>query len=499
MTNSFFGRERLRQVRPVSFSPVIFLAPPLAICGAAMADPTLPTIGSTVYNVTASNASIDGGLTASTGATAASNAAVINAFITYASSHGGGTVEIPTAASAYLCNQLTLASSVNLQVDTGATLQNGTPSSTLITTSGTTHDIEISGGGTLDDHATSTSSNNMLSLQNITNLWVRNVTIENSSHEHLVPEKDTNVTIDGVTIQDPLGYLSNADGIDYSGSHFLIENCNIADGDDNIVAKAGPTFCSDITIKNCVIGAGHGISVGGQTNSGLNGMTVTNCTFNGTDNGFRLKAGIPNGGIVQNVSFSNSTMTNVKNPIIINSWYNGQDHYGSGEIPGTSLEGNDPQHAFNPANPGDPPVTVDEVNNTDAYPFFDNISFSNINATCAGNYNVAIIYGLNSTPADSTDQPPRNIDSISFSNVNLIGDPSGSWGADIYYASNLDLSGLNVTATNSPNFEEYGDTFVPEPATASVALLGWAGLLLCRQRRKPAHAPVPLSSHTASG
>jgi len=484
MTNSFFGRERLRQVRPVSFSPVIFLAPPLAICGAAMADPTLPTIGSTVYNVTASNASIDGGLTASTGATAASNAAVINAFITYASSHGGGTVEIPTAASAYLCNQLTLASSVNLQVDTGATLQNGTPSSTLITTSGTTHDIEISGGGTLDDHATSTSSNNMLSLQNITNLWVRNVTIENSSHEHLVPEKDTNVTIDGVTIQDPLGYLSNADGIDYSGSHFLIENCNIADGDDNIVAKAGPTFCSDITIKNCVIGAGHGISVGGQTNSGLNGMAVTNCTFNGTDNGFRLKAGIPNGGIVQNVSFSNSTMTNVKNPIIINSWYNGQDHYGSGEIPGTSLEGNDPQHAFNPANPGDPPVTVDEVNNSAAYPFFDNISYSNINATGAAN-NVLIIYGLNSNPANAANQPARNIDSISFSNVNL----SGAWGADIYYVSNLDISGLNVTATNSPNENLYGDTAVPEPAGGMLALGALAGISMRRKSRRSSEPP----------
>jgi len=488
------SRQRSRQVRFLSFSSAIFLASPFVACGVALADPTLPTIGSTVYNVTQSNANIDGGATAGTGKSVATNTAVINAAITYASTHGGGTVEIPSAASAYKCTELTLASNVNLQIDTGATLQNNSPTSTFITTSGTTHDIEISGGGTLDDHATSTSSNNMLSLLNITNLEVTNVTIENSSHEHLVPEYDNNVTINDVTIKDPLGYLGNADGIDYSGSHFLIENCNIADGDDNIVAKPGGTYCSDITIKNCVIGNGHGISIGGQTNAGLNGMTVTNCTFNGTTNGFRLKSGAAylqssgGGGIVQNVSFSNCTMNNVTYPIIINSWYNAGDHYGTNEVSPSSLHGLDGK--FTPANPGDPPVTVDEYNNTAEYPFFDNISFSGINAT-GGSDLVAIIYGLNSNPADPTDQPPCNIDSISFSNVNL----SGAWGAEIYYTSNLDISGLNVTATNGPAEILYGDTLVavPEPTSSVLALGALAGLSLRRSRRRRS-PPAPLST-----
>ena len=126
-------------------------------------------------------------------------------------------------------------------------------------------------------------------------------------------------------------YLGNTDGIDYSGSHILIKNCNIDDGDDNIVAKPSSNhFCSDILIKDCTIGHGHGISVGGQTDAGLDGLTVKNCTFNGTDNGLRLKAGPALldgstfgglGGVVKNVSFSDITMTNVKYPIIINSWY----------------------------------------------------------------------------------------------------------------------------------------------------------------------------------
>jgi polygalacturonase len=38
-------------------------------------------------------------------------------------------------------------------------------------------------------------------------------------------------------------------------------------------------------------------------------MTVTNCTFNGTTNGLRLKAGRGTGGLVQNVGYDQITMT----------------------------------------------------------------------------------------------------------------------------------------------------------------------------------------------
>src|SRR5439155_26691938 len=98
------------------------------------------------------------------------------------------------------------------------------------------------------------------------------------------------------------------------------------------------------------------------------------------------------GGVVKNVSFSDITMTNVRYPIIINSWYNAADHYGSQELSPTSLHN---PALFNVSNPGDPPVNVDQQNNTAEYPFWDNISYTNITAT-GGLGEVAIIYGLNS-------------------------------------------------------------------------------------------------------
>ncbi len=308
------------------------------------------------------------------------------------------------------------------------------------------------------------TTNTNVSLRHITNVLVQGVTIQNSSHFHLVVEEDSNLTVDNININDDFtvsqhgGYLGNTDAIDYSGSHILIENSNINAGDDDIVAKPQSTFCNDITITNNVIGAGHGISVGGQTNAGLDGMTVSHITFTGTDNGLRLKSGSAainssgGGGVVKNVSFSDITMTNVPHPIIINSWYDGGDHYGSNELSGSSLHN---ALQFDPTNPGDPTVLVNQNNNTDLQPFFNNITYSNITAT-GGTENVAIVYGLNSIPANPSD-PLRNIDGISFQNVSL----SGKYGADIYYASNLDLSGLTVTATNGSAMNLFGDTFVP--------------------------------------
>ncbi len=214
------------------------------------------------------------------------------------------------------------------------------------------------------------------------------------------------------------------------------------------------------------------------TRAGLDGLTVSHITFNGTDNGLRMKAGASTlmeaGGVVKNVSFSNITMTNVTNPIIINSWYDGGDHYGTNELSAGSL--NNPS-LFNAANPGDPLVTVNESSNAALYPFYDNVTYSDITAT-GGSGNVAIIYGLNSTDANPLD-PMRNIDNILFNNVNL----SGAFGADIYYTSNLNISGLSVTARSGSKENLFGDTVVvPEPSgivTMSTLLLGYAS---CRRR-----------------
>ena len=55
----------------------------------------------------------------------------------------------------------------------------------------------------------------------------------------------------------------------------------------------------------------------------MRNLHVRNCTFEGTENGIRLKAERGFGGLVENLSYENITMKNVKSPIVITSYYHG--------------------------------------------------------------------------------------------------------------------------------------------------------------------------------
>jgi glycosyl hydrolase family 28/dockerin type I repeat protein len=413
------------RLRPRSLAVIAAAAAPAA---AAMAQqpPTLPSIGSAYDNVTVSNSNVDGGAVAVGNGSASSgtlNAAVINDAIAYVSSQGGGTVEIPASASAYIAQQIYLQDNVDLEIDSGATLQDAVPTATFITTNGSAmHDIEINGGGIINGNASDTSENNLVPLQNITNLEVTNVQINNSSHEHLVTEDDTNVTINDVTIADAKE-ITNSDGIDFSGSNFLIEDCNCHDGDDDIVAKPQTVPCSNILIENCTATMGHGISIGGETGAGLNGMTVENCYLNNTLYGLRLKAGEGSGGLVQNVTFINISLNKVEDPIIIDSYYtNGDSDF-----------------------PSSPPFAAATLNSLT--PIWDNIAFENI--TIAGADIPSEIYGLNT--------PTPNIDGLLLKNITFGSDSSFL----VYYAAGLTMQNVSGTLTKKePQFGEYGDVYI---------------------------------------
>ena len=397
------------------------------------APPPLPVFGSAVYNIAVANSSINSGMPANTGS--ADNAAAINAYITYCSTHGGGTVEIPSGT--FLSGTLTMKSNVNLQLDGGSILRDTSINNKLITCSSGSN-MQISGSGIIDGGATTTvGGTNLVDLRGVTTLAVLGVTIQNAGHEHLVPINDNNVTISGVTIADPGTlaansghYLANTDAIDFAGNNFLIKNCNISCGDDDIVAKPAGTACSNIVISGCTIGAGHGISVGGGSAKGLSNMVVTNCTMTGTDNGVRFKAadvpisdGDAGGGTthpVKNVIFNNIKMTNVGNPIVIDSFYdNGSNNF--------------------PASPTDAthyPTAPAQLDATT--PIWQNVAFENITAT--GSSNAGLLYGLNTAPSAMS--------GISFSNVSI----SANTHMSLWYGDGIDLSGLKITVPGSDGF-----------------------------------------------
>ena len=310
-------------------------------------------------------------------------------------------------------------------------------SSTCLITANHASNFEITGAGTIDGNGpgwwTSSNRPDLIKLENSSTLLVSGVTIQNSPEEHLVLDSVTNATVDGVTVFS-LSTSPNTDGIDPSGSNILIENCNIADGDDDIAIKPQSEFCSNITITNCTIGSGHGISVGGETNDGLNGLTVTDITFNGTTDGLRLKAGRGTGGLVENVYYANITMINVEYPIYITSYYVG---------------GNDTQPANPASDPGDPV--------TGTTPIWENITFSNVTSTdSASNSSAGILYAVPEEPMSNIVFDNVKITAHSGLELNNTRNVSFGDGTKITVSSGNDLIATSTVAT------PYNDTAVPE-------------------------------------
>jgi polygalacturonase len=122
------------------------------------------------------------------------------------------------------------------------------------------------------------------------------------------------LTVERVKVRAPFN-APNSDAIDPGpGTNFWIHDCDLDTGDDDIAIKGGGT---NILIENNAIKHGHGISIGSETTSGVHAMLVRHCTFDGTDNGIRIKSMRGAGGLVENVRYTDITMKNVGTAVIL--------------------------------------------------------------------------------------------------------------------------------------------------------------------------------------
>jgi polygalacturonase len=347
-----------------------------------------------------------------------------------ATAAGGGTVLIPRGQ--FLTGPLQLASRINFHLATNAVIlisddmanypivKNRYQDAIIANDA---HDLEISGEGTIDGQGAAwwrafranpkmTHRPYLIKLTGCTGLKVSGITLKNSPMFHLVPQSCTDVVIQGITIKvtTPKS-AANTDGIDPSGWNFLIADCVIDTGDDNIAIKPGTGSGrnpgnKNFIVKNCTFLHGHGMSIGGGTASGIQNLTVSNCIFTGTDYGIRVKTLRGNGGLLADCTYENLTMTRiVKSPISIVDYY--------------------PERTA-PKNP----ATEEALPVTDRTPFNKNITIRNVTANDCPN--AGIIRGL----------PEAPIDGLTFSNVNL----SAKTGMIIYHAQNVRFSNSKITA-----------------------------------------------------
>jgi polygalacturonase len=205
------------------------------------------------------------------------------------------------------------------------------------------------------------------------NVRIQGITIRNSPFWTVNPEFCENVTIEGVTIQNPPS--PNTDGINPESCKYVhISNCHISVGDDCITIKSGKDRAGrqmnapaeDYTITNCTMLSGHGgVVIGSEMSGGVKKIVISNCIFDGTDRGIRIKTTRGRGGVVEDIRVSNIVMKGIrKEAIVLDMVY---------------------------AKSSPEPVT-------ERTPVFRNMHFSNI--TAETNY-AAVIGGLEESPVEN--------------------------------------------------------------------------------------------------
>ena len=238
-----------------------------------------------------------------------------------------------------------------------------------------------------------------------------NITISNSG-------KARHATIHDVTISEPASEAGkgkashNTDGVSIWGPYVNIYNCNISNGDDNVVCDNDAQY---IHVWNCYFGTGHGASIGSYTKN-IKHVWFDNITMNGTTAGIRMKTGINSdgtlrGGGEEDWKFTNFTMTKVKNPLSIDCFYD--KNYNS-----------------------DPAVDKANARTLDSTtPTYNGIYLQNVKTTdvCDGN---AIFF---------VGRPESHIKNVTLDNVQI----SAKKGIDIRFVDNLVFkNGSKITVSS---------------------------------------------------
>jgi len=269
---------------------------------------------------------------------------------------GGGTVHL--TAGMYLSAPIVLKSKITLQLDKGATLLGSPdhgdyPAMTMfhlpdlqpLVSAVNASNVAITGEGIIDGNGeswwqmarsvrdagilgTGHPRPKLIIFDHCKHVRVEGVTIQNSPMWQLVPYYSDDVTIHNIRVLAP-ARSPNTDAVDpFSSSNVHIDHLYADVGDDDIAIKSGPINSPgpddpsrDITITDCTFLHGHGLSIGSEISGGAENIRAERISFEGTDNGIRVKANRDRGHDVGNLVFRDITMKDVRNALIISEYY----------------------------------------------------------------------------------------------------------------------------------------------------------------------------------
>ena len=171
-----------------------------------------------------------------------------------------------------------------------------------------------------------------LFLNNCKNICVQGVTFTNTPSWNLHPYFSENLRFIDLKLINPKN-SPNTDGCDpESCKNVDIIGVYFSVGDDCIAIKSGKIYMGRkhkkpserFNIRNCSMNFGHGaIVLGSEMSGGIKDITVSQCLFNQTDRGLRIKTrrGRGKDAIIDGIVFENIKMTDVLTPLVVNMFY----------------------------------------------------------------------------------------------------------------------------------------------------------------------------------
>ncbi|WP_431225026.1 glycoside hydrolase family 28 protein [Serratia sp. L9] len=277
---------------------------------------------------------------------------------------GGGTVRVP--AGFYLSEPLFLKDNINFHLEKGAILQAAaekpayTPSDATKKWAGTeklwpnaenwlaflniaeSKNIAVTGEGIIDGQGSAlleafranarktgskgpTNRPRMVFIKNSSNILIENLTLQNSPSFHIVFFNTENITINNTKIFAP-EWWENTDAIDPMHSRYVtITGNTISCGDDHVAIKSvfNDDNTHDFYIARNTFLEGRGLSIGSESSGGIRNILAEDNTFENAMYGIRIKSPRGKGGLVSNVVYKNTEMTNVETPIVLAGYYKG--------------------------------------------------------------------------------------------------------------------------------------------------------------------------------
>jgi len=259
----------------------------------------------------------------------------------------GGTVRL-AGSMKFVSAPLVLKSHITLEIAAGTTLEASTNHDDFpeieefhdhgrqsLLSAKNAEDIAIRGGGVIDGRGEGWWANprqprpRLIVFDHCKHVLMENITVQNSPMWQIVPYYSEDLTFRNMKVLAPEPEGHNTDGIDpFSSKHIIIDHVTIDTGDDNVAIKSGqpgsagpddPTV--DITITDCTLLKGHGLSVGSEVAGGVQHLRVERVTFNGTTQGIRIKSGRDRGNDISDFVYKDITMQDVGTAIQITDYY----------------------------------------------------------------------------------------------------------------------------------------------------------------------------------